>query len=322
MTRGTDANLAFVFTTPARPADPHLAPGPPPNSDRYDRIRRERAGYLPAPPPPGTQPDQVGQREPVAVLADVLSRDGAEQSASATRQRNLANADHLATLHAIWTAETKAARNDRYRDLVTAALPPGHRAASVAPGPLAVPHPARRRTGWPGPRRGHPHRHRLPRPGRIPRHRCRPRRPDPPAHRPAAPAAAWPLGRTGPRAARPRTPGLPGPDRRDDGRPHPAPGPAHRPDRPRLGHHRSRPGARRPGRPPRLGAQGRRDRRVPRDVRLRPSRRPDRSRTQPPGTRPAGRLAPSIRRSQPGRWTRCPRHARRPTMATPRRLRR
>ena len=71
--------------------------------------------------------DRADQREPIAVLADILSRDGAELSASAIRQRNLANADHLATLHAIWTAETTAARHDRYRDLVTAALPPGHR---------------------------------------------------------------------------------------------------------------------------------------------------------------------------------------------------
>ena len=70
---------------------------------------------------------QAGQREPVAVLADVLSRHAAEEPASATRQRNLANADHLATLHAIWGAETAAERHDRYRDLVTAALPPGHR---------------------------------------------------------------------------------------------------------------------------------------------------------------------------------------------------
>ena len=44
-----------------------------------------------------------------------------------TRQRNLANADHLGILHAIWTAETTGARDDRYRDLVLAALPPGHR---------------------------------------------------------------------------------------------------------------------------------------------------------------------------------------------------
>ena len=126
MTRGTHANLAFVFTTPARPADAQPGARPAPELDRYERIRRERAGYSPA-PLLSAQSDRSGEREPVAVLADVLSRDGAEQSASAIRQRNLANADHLATLHAIWTAETQAARHDRYRDLITAALPPGHR---------------------------------------------------------------------------------------------------------------------------------------------------------------------------------------------------
>ena len=126
MTRGTDANLAYVFTTPARPADPQPGTRPAPELDRYDRIRRERAGYLPD-TLASAQPDRADQREPIAVLADILSRDGAELSASETRQRNLANADHLATLHAIWTAETQAARHDRYRDLVTAALPPGHR---------------------------------------------------------------------------------------------------------------------------------------------------------------------------------------------------
>ena len=126
MTRGTDANLAFVFTTPARPADPQPGTRPAPELDRYERIRSERAGY-----PPislfDAQSHKADEREPIAVLADILSRDGAEQSASAIRQRNLANADHLATLHAIWTAETTAARHDRYRDLVTAALPPGYR---------------------------------------------------------------------------------------------------------------------------------------------------------------------------------------------------
>ena len=83
---------------------------------------RVRAGYSAA-PFFGRQPGLAGQREPAAVLADVLSRDGAAVSATAIRQRNMANADHLATLHAIWDAETTAARNDRYRDLVTAALP-------------------------------------------------------------------------------------------------------------------------------------------------------------------------------------------------------
>ena len=126
MTRGTDVNLAFVFTTPARPADPQPGTRPAPELARYDRIRRVRAGY-PPPPSPSSPPGRSDQREPIAVLADVLSRDGAEQSASAIRQRNLANADHLAILHAIWTAETTAARHDRYRDLVMAALPPSRR---------------------------------------------------------------------------------------------------------------------------------------------------------------------------------------------------
>jgi TrwC relaxase/AAA domain len=126
ITRGTDVNLAFVFTTPARPADPQPGARPAPELGRYEDLRRERAGYLPDEPSPA-DPDQAARREPIAVLADILRRDGAELSASAIRQRNLANADHLATLHAIWIAETTAAHHDRYRDLVSAALPPGHR---------------------------------------------------------------------------------------------------------------------------------------------------------------------------------------------------
>jgi len=125
MTRGTDVNLAFVFTAPARPADPQPGTRPAPELGCYERIRRERAGYPPI-PLFDAESHQAGERKPIAVLADVLSRDGAELSASVIRQRNLANADHLATLHATWTAETTAARHDRYRDLVMAALPPGH----------------------------------------------------------------------------------------------------------------------------------------------------------------------------------------------------
>jgi hypothetical protein len=126
MTRGTDANLAFVFTTPARSADPAPGTRPAPELDRYERIHRERQGLLlpwPAKSGPGT-PDP---REPIGVLADVLDRDGTELSATETRRRNLANADHLAILNAIWTAETRDARNDHYRQLITAALPPGYR---------------------------------------------------------------------------------------------------------------------------------------------------------------------------------------------------
>jgi hypothetical protein len=126
LTRGTDANLAFVFTTPARLADPQPGTRPAPELGRYDRNRHQRDGY-PADPADTAQPGGPDRREPIAVLADVLGRDGAELSASAVRQHNLASADHLGILHAIWAAEIRAARTDRYRDLVLAALPPGYR---------------------------------------------------------------------------------------------------------------------------------------------------------------------------------------------------
>jgi hypothetical protein len=120
MTRGTDANLAYVFTTPARLADPQPGTRAAPGLDRYDRIRRERAGL---PTGPAAGPGSLDPREPVAVLADVLGRDGAELSATQIRRRNLANADHLAVLHAIWTAESRGPREERYRELVMAESP-------------------------------------------------------------------------------------------------------------------------------------------------------------------------------------------------------
>ena len=197
MTRGTDANLAFVFTTPARPADPQPGTRAAPELGRYDRTRRERAGSPGRPSSSARSQPGQDQREPIAVLADVLGRDGAELSASAIRQRNLANADHLAILNAIWTAETQAARHDRYRELVMAALPPGHRQPlshqarwlfrTLHAAELAGLDPAEViRIG-----------HRRPGPGRRPGHRRRPGRPDPAARRPAAPPARKVLGPNG-----------------------------------------------------------------------------------------------------------------------------
>ena len=59
MTRGTDTNLAYVFTTPARPADSQPGTRPAPELGRYKRLRRERAGYLPDEPSPAS-PDRAG----------------------------------------------------------------------------------------------------------------------------------------------------------------------------------------------------------------------------------------------------------------------
>ena len=49
MTRGTDVNLAFAFTTPARPADPQPGTRPAPELGRYDRTRQQHDGYRPGP---------------------------------------------------------------------------------------------------------------------------------------------------------------------------------------------------------------------------------------------------------------------------------
>ena len=43
------------------------------------------------------------------MLACVLDRDGQQHSATQTRNQALADADHLAILHAIWAAETTPA---------------------------------------------------------------------------------------------------------------------------------------------------------------------------------------------------------------------
>jgi len=121
LTRGTSINLAYVFTLSAKRADPVPDPRPAPELDRYDHTHTERAG-TPAPAIPPAPPDDA-----LAVLAAVLDRDGQLLSAAQDRHRALADADHLAILNAIWTAETSQAREQRYWDLLLTHLPPGYR---------------------------------------------------------------------------------------------------------------------------------------------------------------------------------------------------
>ena len=122
LTRGTDANHAYVFTVSPKRADPVPGPRPAPELARYDQIHSERTG-LPAPAtPPAPAATALG------VLCAVLDHDGQQHSATQTRHQALSDADHLAALHAIWTAETTPARDQHYRDLLMNALPPGHRA--------------------------------------------------------------------------------------------------------------------------------------------------------------------------------------------------
>ncbi len=120
LSRGTDANMAYVFTVSPKLADSAPGPLPAPELARYDRLTAERTG-LPASAAPTETRDALG------VLAGVLARDGQQQSASKTWQQALADADHLAILNAIWTAETTPAREQCYRDLLMNHLPAEHR---------------------------------------------------------------------------------------------------------------------------------------------------------------------------------------------------
>jgi hypothetical protein len=121
LTRGTDANLAYVFTVSPKRADPVPGPRPAPELARYDQIHAERDDVR----APVTQPAPPGMA--LGVLAAVLDRDGQQLSATQIRQQALADADHLVLLHAIWTTETAAAREQRHRALLLDALPPEYR---------------------------------------------------------------------------------------------------------------------------------------------------------------------------------------------------
>ena len=310
LSRGTDVNLAYVFTRSPKTADPVPGPRPAPELARYDRRTAPGGPAAPAATP----------ADPLTVLAGVLDRDGQQQSATQTCDQALAGADHLAILHAIWAAETTPARDQAYRDLLMTILPPGYRRPARPPGPVAVAHPARRRTGRPEPRRCPGRRGRRTGPGRIPRHRRRPRRPHPAPARHPGPAAAPAVVAAGPRPRRPRTPRLCRRDRRADGRPH-------RPDRrarryppPGLGHRRARPGPIPSASPARMAETGRRHRRLAGTIRPRPPGRPDRPRTGRGRPGRPGRLAPGPGRPRPGRRPRRPRHAGRQAAAPARHL--
>ena len=67
MTRGTDTNMAYVFTVSPKLADPVPGPRPAPELARYDRLT---AGPAAQPAAPARTTDAL------AMLAGVLSRDG------------------------------------------------------------------------------------------------------------------------------------------------------------------------------------------------------------------------------------------------------
>jgi hypothetical protein len=82
LSRGTDTNMAYVFTVSPKLADPMPGPRPAPELARYDRIAAERT--LPAAAAAET-------RDALAALSGVLDRNGQQLSASQTRRQALAD---------------------------------------------------------------------------------------------------------------------------------------------------------------------------------------------------------------------------------------
>ncbi len=124
LTRGAELNQAVVFTQPARPAEPAAGTRAAPELRRYERIAAERAGE---PEPTVFSGDGPDPREPLAVLADVLTHDEAQDAALTLWQRELGDADHLGRLDAIWQGETMEARRQAWRAAIRRALPEEYR---------------------------------------------------------------------------------------------------------------------------------------------------------------------------------------------------
>ena len=122
MTRGGQENIAFVACNSPKAADPKAGVRAAPELARKERLDAERAGEdVPA------GEEQPGTADPLAVLATILQRDGTQLSATETRKRNEANADHLALLAPMWDDAITALRTGRYRQVLDEVVPGSYR---------------------------------------------------------------------------------------------------------------------------------------------------------------------------------------------------
>lgn len=128
MSRGRHGNTTHVVT-PVRQADPVPGVVASPSVARYEKAEREWSGI---PEEPKTDKELKAEkaledegriRDKIAVVSDVMERDGSQMSAIETHQKELSLADHLGILHVTLDGETKAVRDDRYAALVREVLP-------------------------------------------------------------------------------------------------------------------------------------------------------------------------------------------------------
>ena len=103
---------------PPCPRTRPLRPHPP---------RARRIPARPGPPPPHRAARTSASRSPCSPTSSAATAPSCPPPQ--TRQRNLANADHLGILHAIWTAETTAPATTATATWSWPRCPPGHRQA-------------------------------------------------------------------------------------------------------------------------------------------------------------------------------------------------
>ena len=122
LTRGKAGNCAIAVTQPAE-ADPAPGTKAAPELQRRERMLRERDGL-----PEEERQEDPGEvekrREPIAVMADCMERENAEEAATAMRDRELADADHLAVLWSRWNDLAMKQTRERYENLLRDSLPP------------------------------------------------------------------------------------------------------------------------------------------------------------------------------------------------------
>ncbi|HUY45105.1 MAG TPA: MobF family relaxase [Streptosporangiaceae bacterium] len=127
MSRGREANYAYCVTGFPRAADVRAGSRPAAELERARTLIRERAGLGPEPAargPDGGGPEAaVPHRDPVAVLAEVLQRDGAVLSATETLRSELSAADHLGVLGSIWYDQVRNAQVTRFERSLRGVLP-------------------------------------------------------------------------------------------------------------------------------------------------------------------------------------------------------
>src|SRR5258708_12905609 len=101
MTRGTDANYAFVMTDSPRKSDPAAGPAAAPELARFEWLERFRAGLQLAEPGVEAGEDD-GRRDAAAGLAGGVERDRSDPSATQHRTRQPPTPTHRALLTPTW----------------------------------------------------------------------------------------------------------------------------------------------------------------------------------------------------------------------------